>query len=178
MNFLVPDREYEDYEIEPAFFWAAQILSGLGSIRFLYLLVMEACGRRSEELNPEVQFDARNYFDQISLIIYQTFTPLKSDECAICLTKYEQDDTIKVMPVCFHTFHAECIRIWFDTNSTCPFCRRDFTKQDIQRCESMSEDEIYRCIQASDVRPSLFNGPKRMDSRDSLNTPYNPNYKG
>ncbi|CAI2379295.1 unnamed protein product [Moneuplotes crassus] len=158
------------------YFWAVQAISVAILVRFIFLIIQECRGNRTEEFHPGLQYDAKNYFDQIPSIIYQPFTSLKSDECAICLTKYEQDDTIKVMPVCFHTFHSQCIKAWFDNNSTCPFCRRDFTRQDIQQCESMSEDEIYRCIKSSDVRPSLFNNPQRTDPRASLNTPYDPNF--
>ncbi|CAI2378841.1 unnamed protein product [Moneuplotes crassus] len=183
-------KEYMDFEEDLILFWIVQLSSLILSILFIYKLIKKCRRNRNQhmDIDPQIimdilqdegeQFEIKNNFNQIPSIIFQAFTPLKSDECAICLTKYEQDDTIKVLPGCFHTFHAECIKEWFENNPTCPFCRREFTLDDIQRCEGMSEDEIYRCIQASDVRPSLFNGPQRMDPRDSLNTPYNPNYKG
>ncbi|CAI2379512.1 unnamed protein product [Moneuplotes crassus] len=177
VNIMMIDEYAGDQEDED-FFCIVQCVSILASIVFLVLLFVECCGNRDQSLDLGDRVEVKDKFDQIPSIIFQAFTPLKSDECAICLTKYEQDDTIKVLPGCFHTFHAECIKEWFENNPTCPFCRREFTLDDIQRCEGMSEDEIYRCIQASDVRPSLFNGPQRMDPRDSLNTPYNPNYKG
>ena len=137
-----------------------------------------------EELHPEVQFDARNNFDKIPTIIYQAFTNLKSNEWSIWITKYEQEDTVKgsfsmnifiVLPIWFHTYHAEWIRLWFDQNSSWPFWRRVFTTADIEQWQNMSEDEIYRAIQASTVRPSMFGIQNQLQPRSSRELPYNPN---
>ena len=46
----------------------------------------------------------------------------------------------------------------------------------------MTEDEIYRAIQASEVRPSMFGIGHNFEPRSSREAPYNPyldkyNYK-
>ncbi|CAI2379334.1 unnamed protein product [Moneuplotes crassus] len=176
-NFTMAN-EYMDDKNESTYFWIVEGLSLVVSIRFIYLVLRKCTGNRVNELDTNLEVDERNYFEQIPYIIYQPFTSLKSDECSICLTKYEQDDTIKVMPVCFHTFHSQCIREWLENNSTCPFCRREFTQSEIQKAERMNEQEIYESIKVSDIRPSIFSKPERKDPRDSLNIPYDPNYKG
>ena len=43
-------------------------------------------------------------------------------ECSICLDRIDPH-TNNVL-VCGHSFHAACIRRWFDTSSVCPLCRR------------------------------------------------------
>ncbi|KAL7143686.1 hypothetical protein ABFS83_08G208700 [Erythranthe nasuta] len=48
-----------------------------------------------------------------------------STECSVCLSILEDGETARTLPNCKHTFHAECIDKWFDTNSTCPICRVD-----------------------------------------------------
>ncbi|KAL8046877.1 hypothetical protein ABFX02_08G202300 [Erythranthe guttata] len=46
-------------------------------------------------------------------------------ECSVCLSILEDGEIVRTLPNCKHTFHAECIDKWFDTNSTCPICRMD-----------------------------------------------------
>ncbi|EAS07488.1 zinc finger, C3HC4 type (RING finger) protein (macronuclear) [Tetrahymena thermophila SB210] len=45
------------------------------------------------------------------------------DKCSICLIEYEIDEIVIVLPKCKHYFHYDCIKLWFQSNSKCPFCR-------------------------------------------------------
>ncbi|XP_020203196.1 E3 ubiquitin-protein ligase ATL4 [Cajanus cajan] len=44
-------------------------------------------------------------------------------DCAVCLSKFEQHDLLRLLPLCCHAFHAECIDTWLRSNLTCPLCR-------------------------------------------------------
>ncbi|KAL2327536.1 hypothetical protein Fmac_020963 [Flemingia macrophylla] len=44
-------------------------------------------------------------------------------DCAVCLSKFEQHDLLRLLPLCCHAFHAECIDAWLRSNLTCPLCR-------------------------------------------------------
>ncbi|WCJ23458.1 RING/U-box superfamily protein [Euphorbia peplus] len=44
-------------------------------------------------------------------------------ECAVCLSEFEEGETGRVLPKCKHSFHIECIDMWFHSHSTCPLCR-------------------------------------------------------
>lgn len=44
-------------------------------------------------------------------------------ECAVCLGEFEEDEWVKILPVCSHVFHVSCIDTWFQTHSNCPLCR-------------------------------------------------------
>lgn len=44
-------------------------------------------------------------------------------ECAVCLSEFEDDDTLRLLPKCSHVFHADCIDAWLVSHSTCPVCR-------------------------------------------------------
>ncbi|KAF5729714.1 hypothetical protein HS088_TW20G00078 [Tripterygium wilfordii] len=46
-------------------------------------------------------------------------------ECAICLAEFEDDDLLRLLTVCYHVFHQECIDLWLESHKTCPVCRRD-----------------------------------------------------
>ncbi|CAH2070824.1 unnamed protein product [Thlaspi arvense] len=73
-------------------------------------------------------------------------------ECAICLNEFEDEEPLRWMPPCSHTFHASCIDVWLSSRSTCPVCRADlsFKPGDIsdletgngQTCVLESQDDI------------------------------------
>ncbi|XP_022728381.1 RING-H2 finger protein ATL5-like [Durio zibethinus] len=44
-------------------------------------------------------------------------------ECAVCLSEFENDEKARVLPMCNHTFHVDCIDMWFYSHSNCPLCR-------------------------------------------------------
>ncbi|ESQ32807.1 hypothetical protein EUTSA_v10005706mg, partial [Eutrema salsugineum] len=39
------------------------------------------------------------------------------------LSKFEPENQIRLLPLCCHAFHADCIDIWLVSNQTCPLCR-------------------------------------------------------
>jgi hypothetical protein len=45
------------------------------------------------------------------------------DDCAVCLSEFAEGETGRLLPRCRHSFHTECIDMWFHTHSTCPLCR-------------------------------------------------------
>ncbi|KEH42605.1 putative transcription factor C2H2 family [Medicago truncatula] len=44
-------------------------------------------------------------------------------ECVVCLEEYEDNDPIRILPFCSHTFHLNCIDVWLRSNPSCPLCR-------------------------------------------------------
>ncbi|XP_027348075.1 RING-H2 finger protein ATL29-like [Abrus precatorius] len=46
-------------------------------------------------------------------------------ECAICLFEFEDDSILRLLTLCCHVFHQECIDLWLSSHKTCPVCRRD-----------------------------------------------------
>ncbi|KAF7137527.1 hypothetical protein RHSIM_Rhsim07G0206700 [Rhododendron simsii] len=44
-------------------------------------------------------------------------------ECAVCLSEFENAETLRLLPRCYHVFHPDCIEAWLSTHVTCPVCR-------------------------------------------------------
>ncbi|KAK4801701.1 hypothetical protein SAY86_022188 [Trapa natans] len=44
-------------------------------------------------------------------------------ECAVCLSELEEGEKARLLPKCGHSFHIDCIDMWFHSHSTCPLCR-------------------------------------------------------
>ncbi|KAH0464781.1 hypothetical protein IEQ34_004884 [Dendrobium chrysotoxum] len=43
--------------------------------------------------------------------------------CAVCLSKFDDGEDIKLLPECKHCFHVQCIDMWLQSHSSCPLCR-------------------------------------------------------
>lgn len=44
-------------------------------------------------------------------------------DCAVCLCEFSELDKLRLLPLCSHAFHIDCIDTWLLSNSTCPLCR-------------------------------------------------------
>jgi len=60
-----------------------------------------------------------------SIIIGESGRMIKQDDktCSICLSEYEPNEKLKILPHCLHRFHSDCIDQWLQSNGTCPICR-------------------------------------------------------
>jgi E3 ubiquitin-protein ligase RNF38/44 len=45
--------------------------------------------------------------------------------CSVCLGEFQLGETVRLLPVCLHLYHAECIDPWLHAHSMCPLCRSD-----------------------------------------------------
>ncbi|XP_075502511.1 putative RING-H2 finger protein ATL21A [Primulina tabacum] len=43
--------------------------------------------------------------------------------CSICLSEYKPKETLRSIPECQHSFHAECVDQWLRLKASCPVCR-------------------------------------------------------
>ncbi|THU69694.1 hypothetical protein C4D60_Mb08t17090 [Musa balbisiana] len=48
-------------------------------------------------------------------------------ECAVCLSEFEDDEALRLLPGCYHVFHPDCIDAWLASHITCPVCRSDLS---------------------------------------------------
>ncbi|XP_060180078.1 RING-H2 finger protein ATL20-like [Lycium barbarum] len=48
---------------------------------------------------------------------------LNAMTCPICLVEYSAGDSIRLIPLCQHCFHAHCVDEWLTMKATCPVCR-------------------------------------------------------
>ncbi|KAL1315853.1 uncharacterized protein [Arachis hypogaea] len=47
--------------------------------------------------------------------------------CAVCLGDFEEDEELKTLPECMHSFHVPCIDMWLYSHTSCPVCRATAT---------------------------------------------------
>ncbi|XAR51850.1 hypothetical protein NMG60_11006612 [Bertholletia excelsa] len=44
-------------------------------------------------------------------------------DCAVCLENFKAGDKCRLLPLCRHSFHAECVDLWLQKTPVCPICR-------------------------------------------------------
>ncbi|KAK8561369.1 hypothetical protein V6N13_149446 [Hibiscus sabdariffa] len=48
---------------------------------------------------------------------------VEGTDCSVCLTEFEEDETLRLLPKCSHAFHVPCIDTWLRSHTNCPMCR-------------------------------------------------------
>ncbi|GFZ14633.1 hypothetical protein Acr_24g0008230 [Actinidia rufa] len=61
-------------------------------------------------------FRTKKYSDSFS-------SNTKDAQCTVCLSEYDEEDILRILPYCGHSFHKTCIDKWLLQHSTCPVCR-------------------------------------------------------
>ncbi|GKV14475.1 hypothetical protein SLEP1_g25354 [Rubroshorea leprosula] len=64
------------------------------------------------------------FIDALPVFLYKEIMGLKEPfDCAVCLSEFSLKDKLRLLPMCSHAFHIDCIDTWLLSNSTCPLCR-------------------------------------------------------
>ena len=83
-------------------------------------------------------------------------------DCPICCLEFEEKQQIKVMPVCGHIFHENCIEQWIlragSHSVFCPVCKADIKDRldflDSKKAiEQQETQEMFRSLQNEHNQP-------------------------
>lgn len=118
------------------------VLTTLFSITFLLLLYAKHCKHGSVVIYtssnlistapPRNSGIDRTVVESLPLFRFQSLKGHKDGlECAVCLTRFDPTELLRLLPKCKHAFHVECVDTWLDSHSTCPLCRYRVDPEDI-----------------------------------------------
>lgn len=82
-----------------------------------------------------------------------------SCRCIVCLADYHHEDTLRILPNCGHSFHVNCIDIWFQQHSTCPICR--VSLRDVSEKKHIMQPMFSTALRAHRVPEPFFVHPLR-----------------
>lgn len=105
-----------------------------------YTIISKYCGRRANASsardihdNPNAVNDSwqgSNTGLEESLIKSITVHKYKKNDglvegtdCSVCLSEFEENESLRLLPKCSHAFHVPCIDAWLKSHSSCPLCR-------------------------------------------------------
>ncbi|GLT51709.1 hypothetical protein SLA2020_251010 [Shorea laevis] len=131
---------------EPSLAIMVGILGIMFCLTFILLIYAKWCqsGLRSFSFihgdnNPAGLNNSRSRFSGIDKTVVESlpffrFSSLKGSkqglECSVCLSKFEDVETLRLLPKCKHAFHVNCIDRWLETHSSCPLCRHRISADD------------------------------------------------
>lgn len=79
----------------------------------------------------------RSVVESLPIFRFGSLTGQKEGlDCAVCLSRFESAEVLRLLPKCKHAFHVECVDTWLDAHSTCPLCRYRVDPEDILLVES------------------------------------------
>lgn len=88
-----------------------------------------------QNADVSVPLPSSNVVESLPLFTFSAVNRGNGGDCAVCLSKFEPKDRLRLLPLCCHAFHEECIGAWLATNESCPICRAGIrlSKSDIEK---------------------------------------------
>ncbi|KAL2551348.1 E3 ubiquitin-protein ligase [Forsythia ovata] len=66
----------------------------------------------------------QSIIDSITIFKYKSVEGLiEGTDCSVCLSGFQENESLRLLPKCSHAFHVPCIDIWLRSNKYCPLCR-------------------------------------------------------
>uniref|UniRef100_A0A0D6R6C7 RING-type E3 ubiquitin transferase n=1 Tax=Araucaria cunninghamii TaxID=56994 RepID=A0A0D6R6C7_ARACU len=111
--------------------------------RFYFEEEVDAVRLRSVGLDSKV-------LEALPMFVYKAQDFSEGLDCAVCLSEFQENEKGRVLPKCRHSFHIECIDMWFHSHSTCPLCRVS-----AQPDQAISSLETAKMEEVSNSAPAL-----------------------
>ncbi|XP_052199895.1 E3 ubiquitin-protein ligase ATL42-like [Diospyros lotus] len=129
---------------QPSVAVAIAILAVIFSLTCLLLAYARFCHRASSVHDNEQSLDRGirlgSRFSGVDKTVIESlpffrFSSLRGSreglECAVCLSRFEDVEVLRLLPKCKHAFHINCIDLWLERHSSCPLCRHKISADDL-----------------------------------------------
>lgn len=67
---------------------------------------------------------------------------VEGTDCSVCLSEFEEDETLRLLPKCKHAFHLSCIDTWLRSHTNCPLCRAPIVVVNDDTSEGVEEIRV------------------------------------
>ncbi|KAK7317766.1 hypothetical protein RJT34_02261 [Clitoria ternatea] len=142
-----PPYEYPDDDSSPNFSPLVIAIIGILATAFLlasyYTLISKYCSpRESARQDPDNDLqDTHNpslhepwhasttggldeaLIKAIAVFKYKKEGFVGITDCSVCLSEFQENESVRLLPKCNHGFHLPCIDTWLKSHSSCPLCR-------------------------------------------------------
>jgi len=80
----------------------------------------------------------------------------QEENCAVCLDEFEDNDRIRTLPLCSHSFHLVCIDAWLSKQPNCRSCL----------CCAQFDQSPLKPNMANRIRPSFHHDHMTYNNND------------
>lgn len=163
------------------------LLSAIVLIAY-YLIVSRYCKRRSDQ-NQVVGMETHQIINHDhyqacsigldetainSITIYKYKNgdgSVKGTECSVCLSEFQEDEDLRLLPKCNHSFHMICIDTWLKSHSNCPLCRANIVSKNpvtnVSLLQVHHEDDVAFVVESEPERGNVGVGFENQQERPS-----------
>ncbi|XP_061355528.1 E3 ubiquitin-protein ligase RING1-like [Gastrolobium bilobum] len=67
---------------------------------------------------------------------------IEGTDCSVCLSEFQEDENLRLLPKCNHAFHLPCIDTWLRSHTNCPMCRAPIVTNHA-RIPSMEPNNVF-----------------------------------
>ncbi|XP_002517352.3 RING-H2 finger protein ATL39 [Ricinus communis] len=86
-------------------------------------------------------------------------------DCAVCLDNFRAGDKCRLLPICKHSFHAQCVDEWLLKTPICPICRASAGSR--RGGVAIGEESSHLSDTSIDMRGNLTTDSSRHFSDDA-----------
>ncbi|KAL8188963.1 hypothetical protein R6Q57_029483 [Mikania cordata] len=73
---------------------------------------------------------------------------IDGSSCSVCLSDFQEDETLRLLPKCNHAFHISCIDTWLRSHTNCPLCRAGIVKNTTNSSSSANNlDDLGQTVE-------------------------------
>ncbi|KAH6784466.1 hypothetical protein C2S52_009425 [Perilla frutescens var. hirtella] len=101
---------------------------------------------------------------------------VQTTDCSVCLSEFQDGDTLKLLPKCTHAFHVSCIDTWLGSHTNCPLCRAPILVAADDDNPSTSGEITSRISDLRDQRLTI--DPEMEPVRRSVSLDFSSNAQG
>lgn len=141
----IDSQDPENAAFQPSLGFVIGILGVMLLLTFILLVYAKFCHRRSsvrgDDVNLPRQIRSNSRLSGVDKTVIESlpffrFSTLKGSkeglECAVCLSKFEDIEILRLLPKCKHAFHINCIDHWLEKHASCPLCRQRVGSEDLK----------------------------------------------
>ncbi|KAI3845976.1 hypothetical protein MKW92_039230 [Papaver armeniacum] len=88
-------------------------------------------------------------------------------DCSVCLSEFQENESLRLLPKCSHAFHLSCIDTWLKSHANCPLCRANIVCTSPAPLPSVQDDNPQVCEQGEELQRSNGNGNRNVSSSAS-----------
>lgn len=88
---------------------------------------------------------------------------IEGTDCSVCLSEFQENESLRLLPQCNHAFHIPCIDTWLRAHTNCPMCRARI----VSNKAPISSSENVIVLNSGEVEETNEAGASAAENEDS-----------